>query len=362
MNIKTFVTSPTLAPLNEFMEYLNLPWQTGILTHNGPLVQELEKQLKIYLGTENMISVTNGTIAIQMAIKALNLTGEIITTPFTWVATINSIIWEHCRPVFVDIDENTLNIDESKIEDAITYQTTAILGVHVFSNPCDVEKIAQIATKNNLKVIYDGAHAMAVNYKGKSIFEYGDISTTSFHATKLFNTGEGGACFAPNRSIFKRLERLRFFGHNDDKEIVDVGLNGKMTEIHAALGLANLKYLEKTISVRKQIYYQYFQGLKDMQSIKFQKFDPDSYNFSYMPIIFESETTLFKVVKALNEKDIFPRRYFYPSMNTIKALTPYSKMKNSESVAKSILCMPSFTTLNQNKIQQIIEITRKAIS
>jgi dTDP-4-amino-4,6-dideoxygalactose transaminase len=351
---KTFVTAPSLAPLEEYAELLRNAWETGILTHHGPIVQELERRLKEVLKMDNLITVTNGTIAIQMAIRALDLKGEIITTPFTWVATINSIIWENCTPVFVDIDEETLNIDPAKIEAAINYRTSAIMGVHVFSNPCDVEAIDEIAKKHNLKVIYDGAHAMSVDYKGKSVFEYGDISTVSFHATKLFNTGEGGACFAPDDEVLERLRRLRFFGHNDKKEIVDMGLNGKMTELHAALGVANLKYADMVLVRRKEIY----EGLKDISSLRFQKFDSKSYNYSYMPIIFESEELLLKVMKKLNEKDIYPRRYFYPSMNTITSLAPYSSMPISEKIAECVLCLPSFTQLENDKIDEIITIIR----
>lgn len=357
-NTKTFVTAPSLPSLEEYMELLKKPWETGILTHHGPVVQELERQLIDYLKVDDLITVTNGTIAIQMAVRALELKGEIITTPFTWVATINSIIWENCTPVFVDIDEETLNIDPKKIEEAINYRTSAIMGVHVFSNPCDVEAIDTIAKKHDLKVIYDGAHAMAVNFKGKSIFDYGDISTTSFHATKLFNSGEGGACFAPDKDVLERLRRLRFFGHNSDKAIVDLGLNGKMTELHAALGLANMKYIDKVLARRKEIFTMYFDALNKMDGVRFQKFDPESYNYSYLPVIFESEDLLLKVQTALQDKDIYPRRYFYPSMNTVTALAPYSQMPISEKVAKSILCMPSYTNLENEKIEEIISIIK----
>ena len=205
-------------------------------------------------------------------------------------------------------------------------------------------------------MIYDGAHAMSVNYKGKSIFEYGDVSTTSFHATKLLNSGEGGACFAPKETDLERLKRMRFFGHNAQKDIVDSGINGKMTEIHAALGLANLKYLKIVLKRRKVIFEQYASGLKSINGIRFQKFDPAAYNYSYLPIIFESETMLLKVQAALNAQDIYPRRYFYPSMNTVKSLAPYTAMPISEKIAESILCLPSFTDLKDEKITKIIEI------
>ena len=222
-----FVTQPSLAPLNEFTDLLKGVWDRGILTHNGPLVQQLEKEISTKLELPNFLTVTNGTIAIQMAIKALELKGEIITTPFTWVATISAIQWEGCTPVFCDIEADTLNIDPAKIEEKITDKTVAIMPVHVFGNPCDVEVIEAVAKKHGLKVIYDAAHAIGSTYKGKSLLQYGDISATSLHATKLLNTAEGGGCITLDREINEKLKRIRFFGHNDQKEIVEEGFNGK---------------------------------------------------------------------------------------------------------------------------------------
>jgi len=250
-NKSIYVTQPSLAPLEEYMDVLKGVWERGILTHNGPVVQSLEKQLAEKLNINNLVAVSNGTIAIQMAIKALGLKGEIITTPFTWVATVSAIKWENCTPVFCDIDPQTLNINPSKIEELITNKTVAIMPVHVFGNPCDVEVIDAIAKKYKLKVIYDGAHAIGSTYNGKSVLEYGDISATSLHATKLFNTAEGGACITTNSELHEKLKRIRFFGHNDAKDIVEDGFNGKMTEVHAALGIANMKYFDEVLKDRE---------------------------------------------------------------------------------------------------------------
>lgn len=255
MSLKNiYVTMPTLAPLEDIHELLKGIWATGIMTHNGPLVQRFEKEVGDYLNVPKVVSCVNGTFALQMAIRALKLKGEIITTPFTFIATSNSILWEGCTPVFVDIDSETFNIDPKKIEEKITYHTVAIMPVHVFGNACDIEAIDAIAKKHNLKVIYDAAHAVGVNYKGKSIFQYGDISCTSFHATKMLNTTEGGACFTTNEELDAKLRRIRFFGFENHADIIEDGTNAKMTEVHAAVGLANLKYLDKALADRKKKY------------------------------------------------------------------------------------------------------------
>ena len=267
-----YVTQPSLAPLQEYMEILKGVWERGILTHNGPIVQELEKQLAAKLGLNNFVAVSNGTIALQMAIKALELHGEIITTPFTWIATVSAIKWEGCIPDLCDIDPETLYIDPTKIEALITDKTVAIMPVHVFGNPCDVEAINTIAKKHNLKVIYDGAHAIGSTYNGKSVLEYGDISATSLHATKLFNTAEGGACITNNNELHEKLKRIRFFGHNKVKDIVEDGFNGKMTEVHAALGLANLKYYDDVLIDRKEKYLYYRDAFSKLDFVNFQEF------------------------------------------------------------------------------------------
>lgn len=355
-NKPIYVTQPSLPPLDEYMEILKGAWERGILTHNGPLVQQLEKELLAFLNVKNLVAVTNGTIAIQMAIRALDLEGEIITTPFTWIATVSAIMWERCKPVFADVQPDTFNIDPQKIEEKITEKTSAILPVHVFSNPCDVEAIQKIADKHSLKVIYDAAHAMCVNYNGKSVLEYGDISATSFHATKIFQSGEGGACVTNDQQLFERLRRLRFFGHDEKKDIVDEGINGKMTEIHAALGLANLKWLESVLKDRREKYELYMSLLGNSGLVEFQKFHPDSYNYSYMPVLFRDESRVLTVIGTLNRHNIFPRRYFYPALSTVRALSGYGRFPVAENLASRILCLPLFYTLQKQDIEHICSL------
>lgn len=356
MDKKIFVTQPSLAPLEEYAEILKGVWERGILTHNGPLVQKFEKEIAAKLKLNDFVAVTSGTIAIQMAIKALGLKGEIITTPFTWIATVSAIKWEGCEPVFVDIEEDTLNIDPEKIEEKITEKTVAIMPVHVFGNPCDVDRIEELAKKHNLRVIYDAAHAIGSTYKGKSILEYGDISATSLHATKLLNTAEGGGCYSNDTELMEKLKRIRFFGHNDEKDIVEDGFNGKMTEVHAALGLANLKYYDEVLRDRKEKYNYYLEKLSGVESLKFQKTKIGEGNYSYFPIIFDSEETLLKVVDELHINNIFPRRYFYPSVNTYNEILNYEAASISEDVAKRILCLPLYYALNKEELSKIIGI------
>ena len=351
-----YVTQPSLAPLEEYMEILKGVWERGILTHNGPLVQQLEQDLCAKLDIPNFVAVSNGTIALQMAIKALELQGEIITSPFTWIATVSAIKWEGCKPVFCDIDPNTLNIDPSKIEALITENTVAIMPVHVFGNPCDVDAIEAIAKKHNLKVIYDGAHAIGSTYRGKSLLEFGDITATSLHATKLFNTAEGGACITQNEELHEKLKRIRFFGHNEQKDIVEDGFNGKMTEVHAALGIANLKYYDEVLKDRENKYNLYKDALSGIPGLSFQKFNNEGVpNYSYFPVVFQSEKMLLKVLDKLEKKQIYPRRYFYPSVNTYDKILAPALCPVSEDVSERILCLPLFWKLDDEIIIRIIK-------
>jgi hypothetical protein len=348
-----YVTMPSLAPLEEYVELLKGVWERGILTHNGPFVQQLENDLCEKLDISNFVAVSNGTIALQMAIKALALKGEIITTPFTWIATVSAIKWEGCTPVFCDIDPETLNIDPTKIEALITDKTVAIMPVHVFGNPCDVDAIEAIAKKHNLKVIYDGAHAIGSTYNGKSLLEFGDITATSLHATKLLNTAEGGGCITVNSQLHEKLKRIRFFGHNLDKDIVEDGFNGKLTEVHAALGIANLKYYDEVLNDRKEKYNLYKEVLSNITSFTFQKEKQGTPNYSYFPVIFESEAQLLQVERALNVENIYPRRYFYPSVNTYTEILKFMPCPISEDIAKRILCLPLFWKLQKDEINKI---------
>jgi dTDP-4-amino-4,6-dideoxygalactose transaminase len=360
MSNNIFVTKPSLPPLGDYFELLESVWESGILTHNGPKVQLLEEELKLKLGVGNLAAVVNGTTALQLAIKALDLEGEIITTPFSWIATVSAIMWENCTPVFVDIDSETFNIDVEQIEKAITKKTSAILAVHVFSNPCELEKIQALADKYNLKIIYDAAHAMFVNYKGNSILSYGDISATSFHATKIFQSGEGGACVAGDTQLLERVKRLRFFGHDDNKEVIDYGMNGKMTELHAALGLSSLTFIDKVVRKRRIDYEMYLDLLGSFPGIKFQKFNPEEYNYSYMPIVFDDHKEMLQKIQALKEQNIYARRYFYPTLNKIPLLTDTAvNMVHAESISSNIICLPHYFTLREDHIKTICGVLLK---
>ncbi|MBW1705696.1 MAG: DegT/DnrJ/EryC1/StrS family aminotransferase [Deltaproteobacteria bacterium] len=360
MRSSIYVTRPSLAPLEEYVSYLESIWKTGVMTHNGPMVQRLEKELSSYLNVKHVVCVSNGTCALQLAIRSTDIKGEVITTPFTFIATANIIAWERCRPVFVDIDPDTWNIDPEKIEENITNETSAILPVHVFSAPCDVDRIQTIAAKHGLKVIYDAAHAIAVEVDGKSILQYGDISAASFHATKLFNTAEGGACVTDNDFLAERIRRMRFFGFDERKDIVDAGMNAKMTEVSAGLGLANLKWLDRVRRNRREKYELYRDLLSEVQFITFQKYDAEAYNYSYMPILFDSEELLLRVMDSLVGDRIYTRRYFYPSLNTVPIFAPQDSLPVSERVARSILCLPLYDTLPNEDIERICEHIRQA--
>lgn len=347
---------PSLAPLDEYVELLKGVWERGILTHNGPLVQQFEKDLCTKLGLPNFVAVSNGTIAIQMAIKALNLKGEIITSPFTWIATVSAIKWEGCTPVFCDIDPETLNIDPLKIEALISKKTVAIMPVHVFGNPCNVDAIETIAKKHNLKVIYDAAHAVGSTCHGKSLLEYGDISATSLHATKLLNTAEGGGCTSSDPETSEKLKRIRFFGHNEEKDVIEDGFNGKMTEVHAALGVANLKYYDNVLKDRETKYTVYKRALSEVPGLNFQKLKYGTTNYSYFPVIFKTEEQLLKIVTALQKENIQARRYFYPSVNTYTKILNYVGTPISEDIAKRILCLPLYWKLEMDTVLKIISV------
>jgi len=362
MSKNIYVTQPSLAPIAEFIEHLKPAWETGILTHNGPILQNLEAQLTNKLGVSYLSLVTNGTVALQMAIKALELEGEIITTPFSWVATVSAIKWESCTPIFCDIEPDTFNIDPSKIESLITDKTVAIMPVHVFGVPCDIEAIQAIAHKHGLKVIYDAAHAVGSTYNNQSVFEFGNISATSLHGTKLFNTAEGGACITTSQELDAKLRRIRFFGHDEAKEVIEDGFNGKMTEVHAALGLANLKYYDVVLEDRKTKYLKYLELLNHIPQISFQKTSSGGANYSYFPVVFESEELLINVIKILEGCKIYPRRYFYPSLNSMeKIIKDISYVPNAISISKRILCLPLYYSLSMCEVDRISTIIKKAL-
>lgn len=354
------VTKTFLPPIEEYNKQVQRAWDNEWLTNRGEIVLELENKLKQYLDVSNVIMTNNGTVPLQIALKLLGGQGEIITTPFSYVATTAAIVWENCTPVFVDIHQEYLTIDETKIEAAITDKTTAILATHVFGNPCNVEAIEAIAEKYNLKVIYDAAHCFGVNYKSKSLFEYGNVSSCSFHATKLFHTGEGGAMFTNDEELLHQLFYSHNFGHNGPLAFHGLGINGKMSELQAAMGLAVFPYMNKIIEERKKVV-DYYNGNLDLSKIStFKIRENTEWNYSYYPVIFDSEEQLLKVQKELNENQIFPRRYFYPSLNTINYVKEQS-MPISESIASRILCLPLYVGLEIVDLKKISEVINKFI-
>jgi len=358
---KITVTKPFLPPIELYSNLLNKIWDNNWLTNNGPVLKELESKLKSYLGIDNLIYVSNGTIAIQVGIKALDLKGEIITTPFSYVATCSSIVWENCKPKFVDIDPLTWNINPSKIEDAIGPNTCGIVATHVFGNPCDVECIEEVSKKYKLPVIYDAAHAFGTKYKNKSLFSYGDISTASFHATKLFHTVEGGAIFTKNLDTLKKCTYMRNFGHKSPEEFHGLGINAKNSEFHAAMGLVNMNYINDILIKRKDQYLTYLNLLDNHESFQFQKiFKNTEYNYSYFPMLFENEKVLMKVKEGLENKNIGTRRYFYPSLNDL----PYVEkewLKEAESISSRVLCLPLFHDLKFSEIENISKLVIKIV-
>lgn len=354
------VTKTFLPPLDEYQNQLQKIWKNEWLTNRGELVVELEEKLKKYLSVSNIILMNNGTIPIQIALKLLGKQGEIITTPFSYVATSAAIIWENCTPVFVDINPTYFSIDENKIEQAITSKTTCILATHVFGNPCNIEAIENIAKKHNLKVIYDAAHAFGVTYNNQSIFQYGDVSTCSFHATKLFHTGEGGAVFCKDEELFKQFFYSHNFGHNGPLDFYGLGINGKISELQGAMGLSVLPYMDKIISARKNAVEFYLKNLNDQQLAFMKIRENTQWNYSYFPVLFKSEEALLKVQSNLNSEQIFPRRYFYPSLNTIKYVNGL-KMEVSEDISKRILCLPLNHELSEVALNNITGIINAAL-
>lgn len=346
------VTKPYLPPKDEFLKYVSDIFDRGILTNQGPNVRELESKLSAFLGAENFHYVTNGTIALQLALKALGIEdGEVVTTPFSYVATTSSILWERCTPVFVDIEPDNFTIDPTKIEAAITPKTRAIMPVHVFGYACDVDAIQKIADKHGLKVIYDAAHAFASEYKGKSLATYGDISTLSFHATKLFHTIEGGACIVKDKAVSDKLELIKRFGHHGDTHYM-LGVNAKQDEFNAAMGLVNFEHLKEIVAVRKHICELYDSLLNGrLQRPKTQ--NGLEYNYAYYPVVFESEKELLAAFDRLAKIDVFPRRYFYPSLNELPYLTAHYACPVSEDITTRIACLPLYVGLADADVEKI---------
>lgn len=353
------ITKPFFPPIEEYQGFLSTIWEAQWLTNQGHYAEALEKEVASWLGVDKMHWVSNGTIALQMAIKALGLKGEIITTPFSYVATTSSIVWENCTPVFVDVDPLTFNLDPKKIEQEITPNTEGILATHVFGIPCDVEAIASIAAKHSIPVIYDAAHTFGVKYKGQSVFEFGDISATSFHATKLFHTVEGGGLFTQNPKISESFFYMRNFGHWGPERFYGLGTNGKNSELHAAMGLCNLKHIDSILKQRKHQSLLYDTLLHPLNFQRPFIGNDVEYNYIYYPILLDSETTLLRVVEVLKTNNIQPRRYFHPLLSTL----PYVEDQNTpiaQDIANRVLCLPLYHTLLDEEIEFICEIIFKA--
>lgn len=350
------VTKPFLPPVDDYKDYLDSIWSRNWLTNMGPLASKLEMELKDYLGLDHLLYVTNGTVALQLAIKALDLKGEIITTPFSFVATTSSIVWEGCVPKFVDIDSATLNIDSSKIEAAIGPDTCAILATHVYGNPCDVEAIEIIAKKHNLKVIYDGAHAFGVKVNGKSIFEYGDISTCSLHATKLYHSVEGGLVVTKDPDLLKKMASMRNFGISGYSSFSELGFNGKNSEFHAAMGLVNFKWVDRIISRRLAITNRYAEKLKNFKARVPEWHSNSNQNGAYLVYVLESEELLLKIKSTLDTFEIFTRRYFYPSLSSSLPYLEPIEVQVTDDIAKRVLCLPLYFELTDDEVDWICRI------
>lgn len=347
------VTKTFFPPLEEYQAQVQRIWNNQWLTNNGKLYKELSNNLTEYLGVNHIIPMTNGTLPLHIALNAFAGQGEVITTPFSYVATTASIVWEKCTPVFVDIHPEYLTIDETKIEAAITDKTTCILATHVYGNPCDIEAIENIAKKHNLKVIYDAAHCFGVKYKDQSIFNYGDVSTCSFHATKLFHTGEGGALFCQDKETYYQMLYRHNFGHDGPENYHGLGINAKMSELQAAMGLSVLPHINYIIKERKRVCEYYKQNL-DFNKISKLKLRQDTkWNYAYYPIVFERETQLLQLKAILEKENIFPRRYFYPSLENL----PYIDSKScpiANDIACRVLCLPLYVGLDNDSLNKIV--------
>jgi len=354
------VTLPFIPPKEDYDILLHGIWKRQWLTNMGPLASELEMNLKEYLKVDHLLFVTNGTVALQMAIKALDLKGEIITTPFTYVATTSSIVWENCKPVFVDIDPKSLNIDPTKIEAAITAKTSAIVATHVYGNPCDVLAIEKIASKHKLKVIYDAAHAFGVQVNGTSIFNFGDISTCSLHATKLFHSGEGGLVITKEPELLKEMAHMRNFGHSGPETFYNLGINGKNSEFHAAMGLANFNYIQAIHDKRKLLTDRYDEKLKTFKASKPLWHKASKENYAYYPIVFDNEELLLRCIDLLKLNEIFGRRYFYPSLPSSLPYLESTPLKWADDISKRVFCLPLYFNLTSEEVDMICRLLLRA--
>lgn len=348
------VNKPFLPPKREFDALTDGIWNRNWLTNHGPLVHEFERKLSKYLEIPYVLFVTNGTIALQLAIKSLDLQGEIITTPFSYVATTNSILWEKCTPVFADIDPKTLTISAEKVEELISEKTVGILATHVFGIPCDTEALAAIGKNYSIPIIYDGAHALGTKYKKKSLLSYGSVSTLSFHATKLMHTVEGGAVCTFDKQVYLRLKQLMNFGHIDQNEFELAGINGKNSEFHAAMGLANFNNLDTILAKRIELSQQYDFVLKDLPIERPIIPNETQYNHAYLPIILPTEQATLACKEFLAKERIECRRYFYPSLSTLSYVNQKQHQTPiSDSISSRILCLPLYHSLKTDDINRV---------
>lgn len=355
------VTKSFLPPQREYGEILNRVWKTRWLTNRGELTLELESKLKDFLQSDNLTLTTNGTLPIQIALKLLPANSEVITTPFSYVATTSTIVWEGLKPVFADIEEQYLTLDPQKIEEAITENTSAILATHVYGNPCDVVAIEEIAKKHNLLVIYDAAHAFGVQYKNKSLISYGDISTCSFHATKIFHTGEGGCWTTPHDKLHEQMMFMHKFGHDGPVEYKGVGINAKISELQSAMGLAVFPYFEAIKESRKTNDFLYKKELQH-EKIQMLQIRPETdWNYHYFPVLFETEELCNQVKEVLAKNEIMTRRYFYPSLNNLPYIDAKKSMPVSENIASRVLCLPQYHDLEKVDIIKIASLILKTI-
>jgi dTDP-4-amino-4,6-dideoxygalactose transaminase len=366
---RIYVTKPTLPPLEKYVEYLREIWTSRLVTNDGKFVRLLEEKLRRYLHIRNLMLVSNGTLAMHLALRAFKLKGEVITTPFTFVATTNVILWEDLTPVFADIDPETFNINPDDVEKKITNKTRAIFAVHVYGNPCNVDRLQEIADEHNLKLIYDGAHAFGVEHEKQPITDYGDMTTLSFHATKVFNTIEGGAIVTKEKGLVEELKLLRNHGIKSEDEVARAhipGTNAKMNEFQAIMGLCNLQYVDENIRRRRRIYEHYKKGLKG--TVKFQKITASRYNYAYMPVCFADLKTRDEIHSELVKNGIVPRKYFFPlttDSNYFKKdgrnLVAMYNLKEAYNISNRVLCLPLYPDLHMRNVDRVIRIIERKI-
>jgi dTDP-4-amino-4,6-dideoxygalactose transaminase len=353
------ITRAFLPPIEKFEAYLKGIWERGQLTNHGPLVNELEEKIRLFLGVKNFIFVSNGTLALQIAIKAVGLKDEVITTPFSYVATTSSLVWEGCKPIFGDIHPTKFTLDASKIEHLINEKTTGILATHVYGNPCEIDRLQALADKHNLKLIFDAAHAFGVKYQNHPVVNFGDISILSFHAIKTFHTIEGGGLVTNDDDLAFKIRYLRNFGHNGQEDFHGLGINAKPNEFQAAMGLCVLPYVEEIIRKRELLAHLYdnlLQGLPLQKQKKEER--SSSFNHAYYPIVFSSENELLEVRERLRAEGIFPRRYFYPPLNLLPYITWTSEVPYAESISKRVMCLPLHPELKEEQVIRIAQLIR----